>query len=164
MDAFHVDLKGFNDSFYRKITTAWLQPILNNLKILKEEGVWFEIINLVIPGLNDKENEIKAMVKWIKTNLGTDVPLHFSRFFPNYKLLDIEPTPLKTLEKFYDIALKEGLNYVYIGNVMERQDNTICPKCKMVLIRRNALYEILENNIKEGMCKFCNYQIPGVWK
>ncbi|MFC1727961.1 AmmeMemoRadiSam system radical SAM enzyme [Nanoarchaeota archaeon] len=164
MDAFHVDLKGFNDKFYREVTLAWLEPILNNLKILKEEGVWFEIINLVIPGHNDNEEDIKEMCKWIKDNLGVDVPLHFSRFFPYYEMMDVDSTPLKTLEKFYNIAKKAGLKYVYLGNVREREDNTLCPKCSKTLIKRTSFFEVTKNNIEKGKCKFCKEPIAGVFK
>jgi pyruvate formate lyase activating enzyme len=164
MDAFHVDLKGFNDDFYRNITLAWLEPIKNNLKILKKEKVWFEVINLVVPGMNDDKNEIKEMCKWIKENLGDEIPLHFSRFFPMYKMEDVESTPIERLEKFYDIAKKAGLKYVYIGNVREREDNTICPKCSKTLIKRTPFFEVKEVNIEKGKCKFCKEPIAGVFE
>lgn len=164
MDGFQVDLKGFNDGFYREVTLAWLEPILNNLKILKEEGVWFEIINLVVPEMNDDIDEIKEMCSWIKDNLGEDVPLHFSRFYPMHKLEDVDLTSLKTLERFYKIAKKAGLKYVYIGNVQERGDNTLCPKCSKTLIKRTPFFEVKEINVEKGKCKFCKEKIAGVFK
>jgi len=161
IDGFHVDLKGFREDYYKNICFAKLEPVLNTLKILKKNNRWFEIINLVVTGLNDDLNVIKEMCSWIKKGLGPDTVVHFSRFYPCYKLSDLEPTPIETLEKAADIAKKEGLKYVYIGNVPQ-EDNTICPKCKKIVIRRKY-FDILENNMIDGKCKFCKEKIPGVW-
>ncbi len=165
LDAVNVDLKGFNEEFYQNMGAyAKLEPVLETLKIIKKSGVWLEITNLVIPGLNDSEQEIRKMCEWIKENLGTDTPLHFSRFFPAYKLRNLPPTPISTLQKAYKIAKSVGLKYVYIGNVVGNPaESTYCPKCGKVLIERVG-YKILKNNIVKGRCKFCGEKIPGIWR
>ncbi|MBW2996510.1 AmmeMemoRadiSam system radical SAM enzyme [Candidatus Woesearchaeota archaeon] len=117
IDAFNIDLKSFSEEFYRKYTGAWLKPVLASLKTIKKEGVWLEVTNLIIPGLNDGVDEIKRICLWIKGQLGDDVPVHFSRFFPNYLMQDIEPTPKETLFKAEEIAKKVGLKHVYLGNI-----------------------------------------------
>lgn len=163
LDAANIDLKGFSNEYYEKFCEANLEPVLETLKILKEEGVWLEITNLILPGQNDDPKMIKEMCLWIKKNLGTDVPLHFSRFYPMYKLQNLPPTPTKTLEEARDIALKCGLNYVYIGNVGGHPgEDTYCPKCKKKIIDRNG-YKIIENNIVNGKCKYCGEKIAGIW-
>ncbi len=142
---------------------AELEPVLNSLKIIKEEGVWLEIVNLVIPSLNDDPRDIKRMCEWINENLGADVPLHFSRFTPSYRLTDLPPTPISTLEKAYSIAREAGLNYVTIGNVPgHKYNSTFCPNCSKVLIKRFH-FSVLSNHIEAGKCKFCGHQIPGIW-
>jgi len=164
LDVGRVDLKGFSDEFYKKIAGAELAPVLRTLKILKEEKVWIEIINLIIPGYNDDIREIKEMCLWIKNNLGTDYPLYFSRFHPEHKLRMVPPTPVETLEKARKTAMDVGLKYVYIGNVSGHAgENTYCSKCKKILVHRVG-YSILENNIKDSMCPFCGQKIPGLWK
>ena len=160
LDAANIDLKAFNEKFYKEICDARLKPVLESLKILKENKVHIEITNLIIPGLNDNLEEIEEMSKWIKNNLG-NIPLHFSRFFPMYRMLDREPTPTKTLEKAANIA-KKYLDFVYIGNVQtEKMNNTYCPSCKKILIER-IFYQIIQNKIKNGKCE-CDQEIPGVW-
>lgn len=164
LDAANIDLKGFSNRFYSEMTLGNLDDVLRTLKILKEQGVWIEITNLLLPGINDNPAEIKKMCEWIKDNLGAQVPLHFSRFWPMYKLMNLSPTPVETLKTARAIALKTGLKYVYIGNVpTEDGENTICPKCGKTLIRRSG-YVILENNIVDGKCKFCGEKIDGIWK
>jgi pyruvate formate lyase activating enzyme len=163
MDAFHVDLKGFDDRYYKELCHAWLSPVLKTLKVLKEEKRWFEMINLVIPGYNDRPKEFKEMSDWIVKNLGKDYPLHFSRFYPFYRMQNIPPTREETLIKAKDIAEKAGLKYVYIGNVMGREDNTFCPKCKKTLIKRTSYFQVLENKLNKGRCFSCNEKIAGVW-
>jgi len=164
MDAVNVDLKGFSEEFYAKIgLMAQLRPVLETLKIIKEEGVWLEITNLIIPNFNDDPKKIKEMCIWIKENLGDEVPLHFSRFVPNFKLQNLPPTPIEKLEEAYKIAKDVGLKYVYIGNVPgHKGENTYCPNCGKIVVKRIG-YEILENNIKDGKCKFCGYKIAGRW-
>ncbi len=164
LDGANVDLKGFDKKFYKKICAGYLDTVLETLKILKENNVHLEITNLIIPTLNDNSKIIKEMCKWIKINLGDDIPIHFSRFYPHYKLKNLPPTPVKTLEDARKTALDVGLKFVYIGNVPgHKAENTYCPKCKKVLIRRIG-YRILENNIVNGRCKFCKEKIPGVWQ
>ena len=161
LDAANIDLKSFDDSFYKKICQGRLEPIKECLKILKENKVWLEITNLVIPSLNDSPKEIEKLSIWISETLGRDVPLHFSRFFPLYKLEDKQITPQQTLEESKKIADKH-LNYVYVGNLRTELENTLCPNCKKPLITREG-YSIQENNLKKGKCKFCAHEIAGVW-
>lgn len=165
MDAVNIDLKGFNEEFYRKMGAfAQLQPVLDTLKTIKQQGVWLEITNLVIPGQNDSPEEIRKMCFWIKENLADDVPLHFSRFMPSFKLANLPPTPVEKLEEAYRIAKEAGLKYVYIGNVPGHpQENTYCPHCKKLLVSR-AGYEVKEVNIKYGKCIYCGYKIAGRWE
>jgi pyruvate formate lyase activating enzyme len=165
MDAVNIDLKGFSEEFYAKIgLLAQLKPVLDTLKIIEKEGVWLEITNLIIPNFNDDPKKIKEMCLWIKDNLGDDVPLHFSRFVPNFKLQNLPPTPIEKLEEAYKIARACGLKYVYIGNVPGHpSESTYCPNCGKIVVKRIG-YEILENNIKEGKCKFCGYVISGRWQ
>ncbi|MBW2992121.1 AmmeMemoRadiSam system radical SAM enzyme [Candidatus Woesearchaeota archaeon] len=164
IDGANVDLKGFTEKFYREITASSLAPVLESLKTIKKmKNVWLEVTNLIIPTLNDNMKTIKEMCIWIKDNLGDTTPLHFSRFFPFYKLEHLPPTPEETLIKARDIALKTGLKFVYIGNILiEDTENTYCPKCKELLIERKG-FMITQNNLKEGKCS-CGEQIPGVWK
>lgn len=163
IDAAHVDLKAFTEDYYIEICSGTLQPVLNTIKILRQEGVWVEIVNLVVPTLNDDFNKIEEMCIWIRDNVGKDVPVHFSRFYPMYKLKNLPLTPQETLEKARDIGLKVGLNYVYIGNIPGHPgESTYCPGCKRIVIGRIG-YFIKENNLSDGKCKFCGYQIPGIW-
>ena len=131
LTAVKIDLKAFTEKFYREICAAELEPVLKTLKVLKEEGAFFEIVNLIIPTLNGSPEEIRKMCEWIKENLGEDVPLHFSRFSPAYRLTHLPPTPVKTLELAIKIAHDVGLKYVYIGNVPgHKYSSTFCPRCK----------------------------------
>ncbi len=159
MDAANIDLKSFSNDFYKENCDGKLKPVLNSLKILKDKKVWLEITNLIVPGKNDDPKEIEKMAKWIKDNLGENVPLHFSRFFPMYKMQDVEMTPIETLKKAYDIA-KKHLNYVYIGNLVTEETNTFCPKCKKQIITRDYDFII---NMKDGKCEFCNEKIDGIF-
>lgn len=164
LDAVRVDLKAFTETFYRDISGASLAPVLDTLKIIQEEGVHLEIINLVIPTLNDCPDEIREMCEWIKENLGHDVPLHFNRFWPAFRLTHFSPTPIETLKTAAGIAREVGLRFVYIGNLPgHRYDSTFCPYCESRLIHRVGM-SVLDNNIEGGRCKFCNAEIPGVWE
>lgn len=163
IDAAHIDFKGFTEEFYNEVCSGTLQPVLNTIKIAKEEGVWIELINLIVPTLNDDFNKIKEMCCWIRDNAGNDVPLHFSRFYPMYKLKNLPLTPDETLNKAREIALNTGLNYVYIGNIPGNPgENTYCPQCRKIVIGRIG-YSIRENNLSDGKCRFCGYAIPGIW-
>lgn len=165
IDAANVDLKAFTEEFYSKVTGSHLQPVLDTLRYLKHEtNVWFEITTLLIPGQNDSNEEITAMCQWIHQNLGVDVPLHFSAFHPDYKMMDIPATPVSTLTRAREIALKEGLQYVYTGNVHNQEgDTTFCPNCQKPLIIRDW-YEIKNYRLKaDGHCPECNALIAGVF-
>ncbi len=163
-DACNIDLKGFSEKYYQDMCFGHLDPVLNTLKTIKKAGVWLEITNLVIPGKNDDPKMIKEMCEWIRTNLGPDVPLYFSAFYPQYKLQGVPPTPLKTLEMAARIGRESGLNYVYIGNVYGNAGaNTYCPKCRKMIIEREG-FAIKQMNIVDGKCKYCGYRIAGVWK
>lgn len=163
MDAVTVDLKGFTDKFYRDITSAELAPVLETLKIIKQEGVWLEVVNLIIPTVNDNESDIRKMCEWIKNNLGAETPLHFSRFSPTYRMTHLSPTPIETLEKAHRIAKEAGLHYVTIGNVPgHKYNSTFCPKCDKKLIER-LHFIVRRNNIKDGRCPSCGHKIPGIW-
>jgi pyruvate formate lyase activating enzyme len=163
MDAANVDLKGFTDEFYFKLCGARLQPVLDTLVYLKHEtDVWFEITTLLIPGKNDSDAEIEAESKWIMRELGPDVPLHFTAFHPDYKMMDIAHTPASTLTRARKIALAEGLHYVYTGNVHDREGGTtFCPGCGKAVIVRDW-YEILGYSLTpDGRCKHCATALPG---
>ncbi len=162
-DAVTIDLKGFTKEFYENTSSAQLEPCLRTLKIIKEENKWLEIVHLLIPGLNDNPDDTKRMSLWIKDNLGDDVPLHFSRFFPNYRLTHIAATPIKSLETAYQIAKDVGIKYVTIGNVPgHKYNSTFCPDCRKRIIHR-VHFQILKNNVEQGKCKFCGYPISGIW-
>jgi pyruvate formate lyase activating enzyme len=163
MDAANVDLKGFTDDFYWKICGGHLQPVLDTLVYLvKETKVWTEITTLLIPGKNDSDEELKAMTKWIRANLGPDVPLHFTAFHPDWKMTDLERTPPATLTRAREIALHAGLNYVYTGNVHDEAGGaTYCPSCEKAVIERDW-YSINGYHLSdEGACRFCGTQIAG---
>ncbi|MCP3682719.1 MAG: AmmeMemoRadiSam system radical SAM enzyme [bacterium] len=160
IDGANIDLKSFNNDFYKKICSAELDPVLETLKTLNESKVWFEITNLIIPTKNDNIDEIKEMCSWIKTNLGTEHPLHFSAFFPTHKLRNVPPTTEQILHKARDAALDSGLKHVYIGNV-RTDTNTMCPKCKKVVIER--AYFTAHSKLKNGKCPNCKEKIAGVF-
>jgi pyruvate formate lyase activating enzyme len=161
--AIKVDLKSMRDRFYSEICAGALKPVLDAITLIKSRGVWLEIVYLVIPTLNDSEREIRDLARWVKTNVGRDVPLHFSRFFPTYRLKNLPPTPYETLDRCHKIARAEGLHYVYVGNVPDHPaQNTICPRCEKTVIGRRG-YDITAYNLKAGKCKFCGNSLPGVW-
>jgi pyruvate formate lyase activating enzyme len=164
LTAVKIDLKAFTERFYRETCSGELKPVLDTLEKLKKIGIWYEIVVLIVPTLNDSEKEIREMSEWIKKRLGCDVPVHFTRFHPMYKIKNLPPTPVKTLERARKIAQELGLHYVYIGNVPGHEgENTYCPNCKKMVIRRTG-FLIIENRLKAGKCSFCNYPIPGVWE
>ncbi len=163
MDAVTVDLKSFSEKFYQETLSAELEPVLKTLKIIREEGVHLEIVNLIIPTLNDDIRDIRRMCEWIKENLGDDVPLHFTRFSPSYRLTHLPPTPVRTLEASVKIAHDVGLKYVYIGNLPgHRYNNTFCPRCDKKLVHR-IHFNVISNKIKDGKCVHCNYEIVGIF-
>jgi len=163
LDAANIDLKGFTKEFYSDYSAGYLDTTLATLNTLKRNKVWLEITNLVIPTLSDDMLKIKEMSGWITDNLGPDVPLHFSRFWPNYKLTTLYPTPQATLEEARNTALAAGVRYVYIGNIPGHDaENTYCHNCKKPVIRRSG-YIVTENRLKGGKCGECGSVIPGVW-
>jgi len=164
LDAACIDLKGFSEDFYRDLTGGALAPVLETLRGLKRRNVHTEVVNLVIPGKNDNMEQVRAMCRWIKNELGPDVPLHFTRFWPLYKLKSLPPTPVATLEQARKTALEEGLSFVYIGNVPGHPgEHTSCPKCGAMLIQRLG-YRVEVQNLKDGRCRQCGRVIPGIWK
>jgi pyruvate formate lyase activating enzyme len=162
IDAANVDLKAFTDEFYRKVTAASIEPVKDTLRYLvRETRVWTEITTLVIPGLNDGDAELTALAEFVAGDLGVDVPVHFSAFHPDYKMMDIPPTPVTTLRRARDIARKAGLRYVYTGNVHDRDgDRTLCPSCNCAVIERDW-YEILASNLRASACGSCGTAIAG---
>jgi pyruvate formate lyase activating enzyme len=164
IDAANVDLKGFDDSIYQKLNSGKLQPILDTLKTLKARGVWLEITNLVVPTYTDDFRVMADMCKWLVDNIGPDYPIHFSRFHPDHKLIDLPWTPTETLIEAREIAKRAGLRYPYIGNVRGVKDaeTTACPKCGKTVVQRN-MYSVEQVNIEKGACKFCDTPIAGVW-
>jgi pyruvate formate lyase activating enzyme len=162
MDAITLDIKSFSDPLYRKLNAGALKPVLNTLVTAQKCKTWVEISNLIVPGWTDDMTMISKLCVWIKQNMGSDIPLHFLRFFPLYKLADLYPTPVETLKNAQKIAREEGLNYTYVGNVAEIDSNTYCPSCKKPLIVRDG-YLIRENSIKKSICPYCKKNINGIW-
>lgn len=165
MDAANVDLKAFTETFYRKLTQTHLQPVLDTLKYIKHDtNVWLEITNLIIPGENDSPDEISQMCGWILDHLGDLVPIHFTAFHPDFKMMDHPPTPHETLIRARQQALDAGIKYAYVGNVDDAaRQSTYCPNCGTVLIERNR-YQLGVYQIKDGRCAGCGQTIPGVFE
>lgn len=164
VDAIKIDLKAFTQEFYTKYVRGELQPVLDAIKTVANSGIWLEIVYLLIPTLNDHPSDITKMCKWIQQEIGPQVPLHFSRFHPNYLLKNLPPTPISTLEKARELALKEGLQFVYIGNVPGHESgNTFCPNCQKIVVHRLG-FEIERINLNKGNCGFCNHSISGIWE
>lgn len=163
IDAYKIDFKGFDDKFYQKMTAGHVEPVLEAMKIIKNQGVWLEIVNLVIPGENDSEKDLKNLILWVRDNLGPETPLHFSRFHPDYKLLNLPPTPLETIIRAREIALEQGLKYVYTGNIYDPEGSaTYCPDSGEAIIKRQNFF-VTENNLKNGQCPN-GEKIPGIWQ
>jgi len=160
LDAANIDLKGFDEEFYAKNCKAKLKNVLKSILNYHKLGIWIELTNLIVPGVNDDPKKITEMCEWVKDNLGTGVPLHFSRFFPHFKMTDKPPTNIQTLIKAHRIAKEVGIKYVYIGNVPGgREDNTYCWKCNELLIERFG-FSVLENKVtKDKECPKCGAKI-----
>jgi len=162
-DAIKIDLKAYSEKFYRDVVHGELKPVLDALVTLRQAGTWSEIVYLVIPTLNNGDAEFRGLARWVKSELGPDVPLHFSRFHPEYLLKNLPPTPVETLERAKAIADAEGLHYVYIGNVPGHPaESTYCPHCRRKVVER-AGFMVGEINLRRGKCQFCQTPIPGVW-
>ena len=165
MDAANVDLKAFTEQFYKQITIGHLQPVLDTLMYLKHEtNVWFEITTLLIPGENDSEKEIEELTQWVMMHLGPDVPIHFTAFHPDFKMLDKPPTPPSTLTMARRIAVKNGLRYAYTGNVHDEEGgSTYCHQCGSKLIGRDWYVMTAWNLTDDGRCRFCGTACAGVF-
>jgi pyruvate formate lyase activating enzyme len=164
IDAYKIDFKGFSDQFYQELTVnGHVDPVLETMKTIKKHGVWLEVVNLVIPGSNDDQESLKKLILWVKDNLGTDTPLHFTAFHPDYKLQNTPPTPFQTLENARKMALDAGIKYVYTGNIDDLEgSNTYCADGTVAIARKG--YFITANNLDAyGRCKD-GTAIPGVWK
>lgn len=160
LDAANIDLKGMSEKFYADLCDARLQPVLDNIIRMHDSSIHIEVTNLMIPGYNDSDEDIKALVNFMVNEVGVEVPLHFTRFFPQYQMLDLPPTEIKYLEKAQKIAEEAGMKYVYIGNVPTgRGENTYCPECNELLIKRDG-FQITGNNLlKKKKCPKCKAQI-----
>jgi len=163
IDAANINLKCFDDAIYRKLNGARLEPILETFKTLHGQGVHVEMTTLVVPGYVDDDEMTRRMCAWILDNLGPDHPLHFTRFFPKYRLDRLAPTPVSALERLRHIAVHAGIRYVYVGNVPGHPANdTFCHQCRQLLVARRG-YTIETMAIAKGRCRFCGAMIPGVW-
>jgi pyruvate formate lyase activating enzyme len=164
VDAIKIDLKAFEDSYYRDVCGGTLRPVLDTITAIRERKVWLELVYLVVPTLNDDMGKVREMARWIIANLGPDVPLHFSRFFPQYLLANLPPTPVSTLDQAYQICREAGLHYVYVGNVPgHKGENTYCPNCSKEIIARSG-YRLERLDVEKGKCRFCGHAIPGIWQ
>jgi len=164
VDAANIDLKGFSEEFYRDVCDATLAPVLDTLVLAKSMGVIVEVTNLVIPTLNDGDEMIRDMCRWIVANMGRETPLHFSRFSPHYRMKNLPPTPAATLDRAREIALAEGLHHVYIGNILRKDaQDTRCGGCGELLVKRRG-YTVFLNSITSGACPACGRSVYGIWK
>jgi pyruvate formate lyase activating enzyme len=163
LDAIKIDLKGFSEDFYRKVSSAELKPVLRSIKQARKSGIHLELVNLVVPTLNDSDQMLKDLVEWVINELGPDVPIHFTRFHPDFQLLNLSPTPIATLERARNMATSKGIHYAYVGNVPDHPGNhTYCPNCKNLIIQRNGFF-ITQMKVSKGECQICHHKIPGVW-
>ncbi|MDD3088889.1 MAG: AmmeMemoRadiSam system radical SAM enzyme, partial [Candidatus Omnitrophica bacterium] len=164
VEAVNIDLKGMDPTYLSDVCAQDLDDILKTILIYKREGVWVELTNLIVPTMNDNMEDIKRMASWVVENAGPDVPMHFSRFWPQYKLRSLYPTPVETLLEAREVAIKAGLHYVYVGNVPgSGSESTSCPSCSKTVIKRIG-YRVTENNVRpDGTCSFCSGRIAGVW-
>ena len=160
LDAFRVDIKAFRDEFYREVCGAHLQPVLDSAVVARELGMHIEVVNLIIPGQNDDVAETKALIEWVRDNLGPQTPIHFTRFYPMYKMEGVAPTPVATLERAWQMARDAGVEYPYVGNVTGHgYENTYCPDCGTLLIDRSG-YTIVRNVITgDKKCPECGHGI-----
>jgi pyruvate formate lyase activating enzyme len=163
LDAIKIDLKGFSPDFYRDVCRAELDPVLRSIKEISRKGVHLEIVNLVVPTLNDSPAMMTRLIEWVAGEIGPDVPVHFTRFHPDFQMLQLPPTPVSTLEKAYETAKSKGLHYPYVGNVPSHPGNhTYCPSCCKTVVERTGFF-VLSNRITNGKCPFCGRVIAGVW-
>jgi pyruvate formate lyase activating enzyme len=165
LDAIKIDLKGYSEDFYHNVCSAELRPVLNNIRQIAKSGVHLELVNLVVPTLNDSEKMMGELLNWILGEIGPDVPVHFTRFHPDYQLLNLPETPVATLERFRNYAMNKGMRFAYVGNVPNHSGNhTYCPQCGKIIIERSSIFIVKAMNMARGKCKFCGKPIPGVWQ
>jgi len=163
VDAVKIDLKSFRQDFYREYVRGDLQPVLNSITAVGRSKVWLEIVYLVIPTLNDRGEDIRNMCRWLVKEVGPDIPLHFTRFYPMYLIKNLPPTPISTLENLRAIALEEGVHYAYMGNVPGHEgENTYCPRCRSMVIERFGM-QVKSISLSKGACRNCKNPIPGIW-
>ncbi len=163
LDAIKIDLKGFSKDFYRSVCGAELSPVLRSIRQVARSKTHLEIVNLVVPTLNDSKAMLTELSKWVVGELGPDVPVHFTRFHPDYQMLNLPPTPVETLEQAYEIAKAEGIRYAFVGNVPGHPGNhTYCPACGKAVILRTGFF-VTEQHLEDGCCEYCNARIAGVW-
>lgn len=161
--AVKVDLKAFREQFYRELVRGELKPVLKTLETIRASGTWLEIVVLLVPTLNDSEDELRDLVRWVKGALGPEIPVHFTRFHPTYRLSNLPPTPVATLDRAWALARAEGLQFAYVGNVPGHAgESTRCPGCGELLIERVG-FQIVSNRLRGGACPSCRRSIPGVW-
>ena len=161
LDACNVDLKSFSDRFYKKLCKARLEPVLDSIRHMKRLGIFVEITTLVVPGQNDSDEELTLIARFI-AGVDPEIPWHISRYHPDFKFDSVPSTPVQTLRKAYEIGKREGLDYIYIGNVAGESEDTFCPRCGKSLIKRRV-YEVCTNKLKKGTCSFCGFKISGVF-
>ena len=163
VDAIKIDLKGYDEDFYRDVCGGELGPVLDAIRTIYESGTHLEIVNLVVPTLNDSLDQLQALARWIAQDLSPNVPLHFSRFHPQYQLTNLPPTPVETMERAREVALSEGVRFSYIGNVPGHPgNNTFCPACGEILIARQG-FSVQAYHVQDGTCAYCGEPISGVW-
>jgi pyruvate formate lyase activating enzyme len=163
VDAIKIDLKGYDEEFYRDVCQAELGPVLEAIRTIYESDTHLEIVNLVVPTLNDSLEQLRALARWVARDLSPDVPIHFSRFHPDYRLTNLPPTPEETLDRARAVALEEGMRFVYVGNVPGHLGNhTYCPVCGEILVARQG-FAVVEYHVQGGKCAYCGEPIPGVW-
>lgn len=162
LNACNVDLKSFREEFYNEICKAHLQPVLDSIRRMRELDIWVEVTTLLVPGLNDTEQELTGIAEFI-AEVDRDIPWHISRFHPDYKYLDPGPTPLESLHLAYALGESAGLRFIYLGNVRSDKEHTLCPKCRKTIIARQG-FMLSDYNIRDSACSFCGAAVAGVFK
>ena len=163
LDAIKIDLKGFDETFYERVCAAELEPVLKSIRQVAKSETHLEVVNLVVPTLNDSDRMLRDLADWMVSEVGPDVPLHFSRFHPAFKLRNLSPTPIATLERAREVAMSLGMRYVYVGNTPGHPGaHTYCPSCGTIVIERSGFF-VGTVRLEDGRCGVCHTEIPGVW-
>lgn len=163
LDAVRIDLKALSEAFYREVCEATLAPVLNALTLARRHALLLEVVHLIIPTLNDRDEDLTRLCRWVRDNLGRETPLHFSRFYPQYRMSHLPPTSAETLLRAREIARAEGLTYVYLGNILlPDAANTYCPGCGELLVERIG-FNVVKNRLARGGCPRCHKEIYGIW-